>query len=396
MERITINNTDDLKAFIEAQKVARQHACAVFIASRTALRVAPDALNDAQFNGSASEFEVFCLHICRVLLISSILSSKLNIDDRTLKSTLLGSNRFIATRRTLTDKSFAAASAAVMAISGRFAIASIAAQSAARNAETSMLAVYQSSVIAHLVWAEISHDCALWIEHADRADGTLYIDFAPLWSDKNLLEPQWRVVRNRLLDVDTTDERGANWSFWVKWYDYILAGNPQNWNMLHEIATTDAIEWNASAREVNVTINQIVERYRLRNEVVALRREVEEARAVLARRAQRSHNMPPELVDEIPEIEERLTIVWAAAQEAENELEKTKPDPTILSKFAKIILDFGIWFTKYCGDISNFALKAVITAGVSSASVYYLKNDTHLIAELGKQLMDFVSRLGVF
>jgi hypothetical protein len=293
MAKITLRSGEDVKAFIEAQEEARQHDCAVFIASRTALRVAPDALDYAEFNGSASEFEVFFLNICRVLLISGILSSKLNIDDRTLKSTVLGSNRLIATSRKLTDKSFAAASAAVMAISGRFAIASIAAQSVASNAETSMLAVYQSSVIAHSVWAEISHDCALWIKHADRADGTLHIDVAPLWSDKNLLEPQWRVVRSRLLDVDTTDDRGANWSFWVKWYDDILAGNPQNWNMLHEIATTDAIEWGASVRAVNDRINQILERYRLRDEVVALQRELEQARAAPANRAKRGQNGRP-------------------------------------------------------------------------------------------------------
>ena len=45
MERITINNADELKVFIEAQKVARQHACAVFTASRAALRCLPYAIN---------------------------------------------------------------------------------------------------------------------------------------------------------------------------------------------------------------------------------------------------------------------------------------------------------------------------------------------------------------
>ena len=79
----------------------------------------------------------------------------------------------------------------------------------------------------------------------------------------------------------------------MKWYDDILAGNPQNWDMLHEIATTDAIDWNASVRAVNDRINQIVERYRLRNEVVALQPALEQARAALANRAKRGHNGPP-------------------------------------------------------------------------------------------------------
>ena len=65
--------------------------------------------------------------------------------------------------------------------------------------------------------------------------------------------------------ADTTDPRGADWSFWIRWYDDILEGNPQNWDMLHEIATTPDINWEASSREVNDKINGIVEAYALKN-----------------------------------------------------------------------------------------------------------------------------------
>ena len=238
------------------------------------------------------------------------------------------------------------------------------------------------------IWAEMRHDAALWLEHASQRDGTLSIDIAPLWSNENPLERDWHNLREKLLAADTPDERGADWSFWVKWYDDILAGNPQNWDMLYEIATTDAIDWDASAREVNDRINQIVERYRLRDEVGELRRELEEARAALANRAQRSHNMPPELVDDTPEIEERLTIVSAAAQESENELEKTKPDPTILSKFAKIILDFGVWFTKYCGKKLDLGIDTLIKWAAPAAGAIYL-SDPQKITELGIAIRTF-------
>ena len=111
------------------------------------------------------------------------------------------------------------------------------------------------------IWAEISNDAALWLQHADQVDGTLQIDVSPLWFGKNPLEKDWKHLRRKLLAADTPDDRGADWSFWVKWYDDILAGHPQNWDMLYEIATTDAIDWNASAREVNDTINRIVEKF---------------------------------------------------------------------------------------------------------------------------------------
>jgi len=155
--------------------------------------------------------------------------------------------------------------------------------------------------------------------------------------------------------------------------------------MLHEIVTTDSIDWNASAREVNDMINQIVERYQLQDEVVALRREVEQLRSA-TQYPPRNHNNPPELVADAPEVQEQLTIIWAAAQEAEEELEKPKPDPTILSKAGQIILDFGIWFAKYCGKKVDLVINTTITTeikwGVPAAGAVYLTNPQKII-ELG-------------
>lgn len=44
MDQITITDGDALEAFINAQDDTRQQACAVFIASRVALRMAPVAI----------------------------------------------------------------------------------------------------------------------------------------------------------------------------------------------------------------------------------------------------------------------------------------------------------------------------------------------------------------
>ena len=103
------------------------------------------------------------------------------------------------------------------------------------------------------------------MEHADPGDGTLAISIAPLWSDENPLDQDWHSLREKLRAADTPDKRGADWSFWIKWYDDILAGNSQNWKMLHQIATTPDIDWDASSREVNDKINGIVEAHALKN-----------------------------------------------------------------------------------------------------------------------------------
>ena len=134
---------------------------------------------------------------------------------------------------------------------------------------------------ADILWAEVSRDAELWLDHADQGDGTLSIDIAPLWSNENPLERDWHNLREKLLAADTPDQRGADWSFWVKWYDDILAGNPQNWDMLHEIVTTPDIDWEASLREVNDKINGIVEAYALKNSYYFERIEFSEAKQKL-------------------------------------------------------------------------------------------------------------------
>ena len=210
MDQVTITDGDAVKAFINAQDDARQQACAVFIASRVALCVAPFAIRFFKFDDRAHERDLTSVMIWRALLTSGFASTMPTPDVRAAAS-------------------FAAAATAAA------------------------------------VWAEVTRDAALWLEHADPGDGTLAISIAPLWSHKNSTDQDWHSLREKLRAADTPDKRGADWSFWIKWYDDILAGNPQNWKMLHQIATTPDIDWKASSREVNDKINGIVEVHALKN-----------------------------------------------------------------------------------------------------------------------------------
>ena len=199
MDQIAITDGDAVEAFINAQDDARQQACAVFIASRVALRMAPVAIEFFEFDDHARKRYLTSVMIWRALLTSGVASTMPTPDVRT----------------------------------------SAAAASCASSAATDAAASRTSSFFADdAVWAEVTRDAALWLGHADQGDGTLSISIAPLWSDENPLDQDWHSLREKLRAADTPDERGADWSFWIKWYDDILAGNPQNWKMLHEIATT--------------------------------------------------------------------------------------------------------------------------------------------------------------
>ena len=232
MAKITLRSGEDVKAFIEAQEEARQHACAVFIASRAALRLSSYAIEYFEFNGLAREWDFVSKFIWRSLLISGVASNMLNPDVKSSATIaakacveVTDSAQFFADRSAVIASGLAAAAAAAVNFSTPFVAAS-----------------NSSNIISTALYAEVANDGILWLEQADQGDGTLAITIAPLWSNENPLERDWQNLRGKLLAADTTDPRGADWSFWVRWYDDILAGNPQNWDMLHEIVTTDAIE----------------------------------------------------------------------------------------------------------------------------------------------------------
>lgn len=138
MERIIIKIADDVKAFIQAQDDARQHACATFIASRAALRVAPAAIQFYEFHNSAREHDLTSLVLWRHLLISSI-AATVPTDD----------------------------------IKAAARIAAAVAADVPVSIETVAKAARAAGTVAADIWAEVLHDAARWLEHASQRDGTL-------------------------------------------------------------------------------------------------------------------------------------------------------------------------------------------------------------------------------
>ena len=148
----------------------------------------------------------------------------------------------------------------------------------------------------------------VWVNHA-AADGTCGIDVAPLIDGEFNISPDWPVVREKLLN-DNDPKRGAVWSFWIELYDNILRGDPQDWDMLYEIAVSQDIDWEASSREVNAAIARIVEKHRLLSEIAHLKAQRHQLVSLTASAEMRSHNMPPELVDADARVTQSIQIIW--------------------------------------------------------------------------------------
>ena len=66
---------------------------------------------------------------------------------------------------------------------------------------------------------------------------------------RNIADPDWSLVRGgQLIKFFGNDNI---WNFWTDWYQRILDGRPQNWDMLEEIALIDPEDGDKGAEHVN-------------------------------------------------------------------------------------------------------------------------------------------------
>ena len=309
---------------------------AVFIAARSALRVLPIAVDTCQFGQRAIERGVTAVPALLGLLIASVSTKDLTMDLAEKAESMSQSHWDIFSISSV-EHAYAAwitaLSAAYIHVFGGqkdeegepgVLLAPISADSnayawsnaiiekfeasraaidqdvsgddrtAARNTVDTTLALADAS--QRVCWDFVREDCRLWLANA-ADDGTCAIDVAPLRIDAVGVDPDWPTLREKLLN-DGDPDRGADWSFWVDWYNKILGGDPQDWDMLHEIAVSDGIDWQASPRAVTAAIARIVQKHRLLNEIGDLKSHLDQFRASAE---VRSHNMPPELLEDLVE-----------------------------------------------------------------------------------------------
>ncbi|WP_185804891.1 hypothetical protein [Pontivivens nitratireducens] len=77
----------------------------------------------------------------------------------------------------------------------------------------------------------------------------------PLWPQGyNPLQAEWAAFRAQL-------EQRPGYTFWIDWYDGLLQGRAQNWDMLRDIALIAPDVWDEGAEAVAVEIAKIEARY---------------------------------------------------------------------------------------------------------------------------------------
>lgn len=94
-------------------------------------------------------------------------------------------------------------------------------------------------------WEEIRNDCANIAMEKD-------LVHLPLWQKQDdFAATKWEKSK-LILSHDK-----INWSFWIKWYEAALNGEPLNWKMLERIALIPSEDWEQGPKHVNALIAEI-------------------------------------------------------------------------------------------------------------------------------------------
>lgn len=104
--------------------------------------------------------------------------------------------------------------------------------------------------------------------------------------------------------------------------------------------------------------------------------------------AHRSHNRPPEVLDNAAEVQQQITIIFDTLDEAEVELSKPAPSSSRLQRLGQRLVMAGKAIAQYCGKVADkFAMSAATATGAYGVTLF-VKHAAD-IQLLGKALLEF-------
>lgn len=315
MDVSEIVDQKSFEAWLAEQSEDRRYEVAVALATRCALRVFP-IWAAAMHEGWAREVDLTVLPVVRSLTISWVAvrkpTSKVKRAAAVARS-LTSSTASVASRG---DDYAAKAGAAAYAAATATAAATYAAARADEAAE---------------MWGVLHQD----IRALDHGEDLLSL---PLWSEElpSKITREWSIGRRWM-------QTNAGYSFWIRWYEAVLAGRPltgdwdNHWQLMHDIALIDPEDWGdgkePDAIRVAGIIDLIIQKHALRQEVARAKQALENETFNAMSLGRHRDNMPDDMPSsQIVEYRARLQELEAALDEVDAALEPPIPDVEVLEE----------------------------------------------------------------
>ncbi len=376
-----IVDRDSLEAWLKSQPVELIKPFSVKVASRASLRMLPDMWGSVQYRGGIKGKNRDPLPFLRCELntfIEAVFPSQENRNAAKNAEKIASSILGAPMAETRIDAVLNVTNAVLSAINDTDKAAFFASCVGANFffGETAQ------AVVNKYFWSEIQADCETLSSGADRA-------IWPLWKNsRDPLNEYWGKIRSWILS-NSEVSGSVDWSFWINWYQDVLEGREPDWDMLYEIALIPDEDWEKGPEHINnEVIAGIVEKYRLRRDVQALRKELAAVHQT-ATAAPMGHNNPPEGIEAEAEVVTQTEIIWAALEEAEEELSKPEPSPSVLKRVGTVILRAIAEVGKYGAKLGDVGLKAT-AATVGGGLGAYLISKGPEIQSIAERISEFV------
>jgi hypothetical protein len=213
-------------------------------------------------------------------------------------------------------------------------------------------------------------------------------DSLPLWPFPHPRARAWGNHREEMLAL------GPEWRFWAEWYDNSFHGHLQDWDLLTKVALIDSAAWDKGTDHVNALIQKITVQHRLMGEARALKVEFAQLKNKLQSIRHRSHNNPPELVDEAVAAKTEVLLIWYSLDEAEKELRKPNPDLGSLTKIGRVIFRAISIISVYCASLGDLAVRSSVKGAAIGTTAILVASQNDRLQAFAEGLIKFVRSFG--
>ncbi|WP_300018254.1 hypothetical protein [uncultured Roseobacter sp.] len=252
----------------EAWLLKQSHQTQVWFASRCALRALPGLADWDEATKTGLTYSVL-----RALLIATAVATCSNNDVVALADAAALSHRSVKTAADRAINSqFLQPRSAALATANSVAFAAASADSIARSHQSAALSASRACASSALSGARLSvigqfsrltglkpAELAAQSEKAgfiaasrDAANSTRWITLWQPEEQKTALDGSWDSLK-KILQADQLD-----WTFWIEWYEAILAGRPLPWELTQRIALeVERKDWETGQGAVAKRIDEI-------------------------------------------------------------------------------------------------------------------------------------------